>query len=146
MARAKKRAKKYPTYAYGGSVTKMNAAEIREAMKNGKLKVSRNHFAKGGELKPDYIDIDKDGNTTEPMKEAAKSVPKAQKGMKVSKAHKGMMVKGVDVSGLTKRQQKTMKKHSEHHTKKHIQEMTNAMLKGSSFTASHKAAQKKVGS
>ena len=93
MATAKKRAKKYATYAYGGSVTKMNAKEIREAMKNGQLKVSRNHFAKGGELKPDYIDIDKDGNTTESMKDAAKDVPKAKKGMKVPKANLGMKLK-----------------------------------------------------
>ena len=62
-------------------------------MKNGKLKVSRNHFAKGGELKPDYIDIDKDGNTTEPMKDAAKDAPKAKKGMKVPKAGMGMKLK-----------------------------------------------------
>ena len=31
-----------------------------------------------------------------------------------------MKVKGVDVSKLTKSQQKAMKKHSVHHTKKHI--------------------------
>ena len=28
-------------------------------------------------LKPDYIDIDKDGNTTEPMKKAAKEKKKS---------------------------------------------------------------------
>ena len=54
-------------------------------------------------------------------------------------------IKGVDVSSLTKRQQDTMKKHSKHHTKKHIQYMTNSMKRGSTFTNAHKNAQKKVG-
>ena len=54
-------------------------------------------------------------------------------------------VKGVDVSSLTKRQQQSMKKHSKHHTKKHIQYMTNSMKRGSTFTKVHKNAQKKVG-
>ena len=38
-----------------------------------------------------------------------------------------------------------MKKHSKHHTKKHIQYMTNSMKRGSTFTKAHKNAQKKVG-
>lgn len=54
-------------------------------------------------------------------------------------------IKGVDVSKLTKRQQATMKKHAKHHTKKHIQYMTNSMKRGSTFTQAHKNAQKKVG-
>tara|TARA_Y100000592_G_scaffold75844_1_gene118608 strand:+ start:329 stop:502 length:174 start_codon:yes stop_codon:yes gene_type:complete len=56
-----------------------------------------------------------------------------------------MKVKGVDVSKLTKRQQETMKKHSKHHSKKHIQYMYNSMRRGASFTKAHKNAQKKVG-
>jgi|TARA_R100001443_G_scaffold48118_1_gene60527 hypothetical protein len=54
-------------------------------------------------------------------------------------------VKGVDVSKLTKSQQNAMKKHSKHHTKKHIQYMTNSIKRGSTFTKAHKNAQKKVG-
>tara|TARA_Y100001938_G_scaffold148632_1_gene232948 strand:- start:876 stop:1127 length:252 start_codon:yes stop_codon:yes gene_type:complete len=54
-------------------------------------------------------------------------------------------VKGVDVCALTMRQQKTLKKHSVHHTKKHMQMMVDAMKNGASFSASHKMAQKKVG-
>ncbi len=46
---------------------------------------------------------------------------------------------------LSARQEKTMKKHSEHHSKKHMKMMRDMMIKGSSFTAAHKAAQKKVG-
>ena len=46
---------------------------------------------------------------------------------------------------LTKRQQATLRKHSSHHTKKHMTFMRAQMRKGKSFTASHKAAMKKVG-
>ena len=46
---------------------------------------------------------------------------------------------------LTKRQQSTMKKHSKHHSKKHMTMMTKAMLDGKTFTEAHKMAQKKVG-
>lgn len=56
-----------------------------------------------------------------------------------------MKIKGVDVSTLTKRQQQTMKKHSVHHTKKHLQYMTNSMKRGSTFSKAHKNAQKNVG-
>jgi|TARA_R100001463_G_scaffold103544_5_gene157929 hypothetical protein len=56
-----------------------------------------------------------------------------------------MKVKGVDLSALTKRQQQTMKKHSQHHSKKHIQYMYNSMKRGASFTQAHKRAQKAVG-
>ena len=56
-----------------------------------------------------------------------------------------MKVKGVDVSKLTKRQQETMKKHSQHHSKKHMQYMYNSMRRGATFTQAHKRAQKAVG-
>ena len=54
-----------------------------------------------------------------------------------------MKIKGVDVSKLTKRQQDTMKKHSKHHTKKHME--YNSMVRGATFTQAHKRAQKAVG-
>ena len=56
-----------------------------------------------------------------------------------------MKIKGVDISSLNKRQQDTMKKHSEHHTKKHIQYMFNSIKRGATFTQAHKRAQKAVG-
>ena len=56
-----------------------------------------------------------------------------------------MKVKGVDVSKLSKSQQKAMKKHSKHHTKKHMQYMYNSMRRGSYFNNAHVNAQKKVG-
>jgi len=46
---------------------------------------------------------------------------------------------------LTQRQKDTLKKHSKHHTKKHIAEMTKLMKQGKTFGESHKIAQKKVG-
>jgi len=56
-----------------------------------------------------------------------------------------MKVKGVDLSFLTKRQQDTMKRHSEHHTAKHLRDMAKRMKKGDSFTVAHKKSQKAVG-
>ena len=47
--------------------------------------------------------------------------------------------------GLTKRQEASMKRHSKHHTAKHMRYMKNLMMKGSTFTAAHKKAQKAVG-
>ena len=44
---------------------------------------------------------------------------------------------------LTKRQKTTLKKHSVHHTKKHMNLMKKEMAKGSTFTQSHKLALKK---
>ena len=46
---------------------------------------------------------------------------------------------------LTKRQQASMKRHSKHHSPKHMKYMKNLMMKGSTFTAAHKKAQKAVG-
>ena len=46
---------------------------------------------------------------------------------------------------ISKKQKSTLKKHSKHHTKKHMAEMRRRMKAGSTFTAAHKAAMKKVG-
>ena len=46
---------------------------------------------------------------------------------------------------LTKRQQDTLKKHSTHHTAKHMAEMRKLMRSGKTFSESHKMAMKKVG-
>ena len=58
-----------------------------------------------------------------------------------SKAPKS--VKGVSMAGLTARQANAMKRHSQHHTAKHIRAMATAMKKGKTFGQSHKMAQKK---
>ena len=44
---------------------------------------------------------------------------------------------------LPTRQKSTLKKHSVHHTKKHMKDMKTAMAKGMSFTKAHKIALKK---
>tara|TARA_R110002110_G_scaffold395661_1_gene610288 strand:+ start:576 stop:728 length:153 start_codon:yes stop_codon:yes gene_type:complete len=46
---------------------------------------------------------------------------------------------------ITKRQQDALKRHSIHHTRKHMTEMRKSMRAGKTFTASHKLAMKKVG-
>ena len=46
---------------------------------------------------------------------------------------------------LTQRQKDTLKRHSQHHTKKHMAEMKRLMRSGKTFTESHKLAMKKVG-
>tara|TARA_R100001594_G_scaffold125192_1_gene162154 strand:+ start:41 stop:205 length:165 start_codon:yes stop_codon:yes gene_type:complete len=46
---------------------------------------------------------------------------------------------------LTIRQQTALKNHAAHHTTKHMAEMRKAMRKGSTFTAAHRQAMKKVG-
>tara|TARA_R100001015_G_C4632268_1_gene195609 strand:- start:1990 stop:2163 length:174 start_codon:yes stop_codon:yes gene_type:complete len=56
-----------------------------------------------------------------------------------------MKIKGVNVTGLTKRQISAMRKHARHHTAKHLRSMVRAMKRGRTFTQSHKSAMKKVG-
>ena len=56
-----------------------------------------------------------------------------------------MKVKGVNVDSLNKRQQNALKRHSKHHTVKHIRSMVTAMKKGATFSKSHTIAMKKVG-
>ena len=46
---------------------------------------------------------------------------------------------------LTDRQEKALKKHSVHHTKKHMDMMRKDMLAGATFSAAHKKAQATVG-
>ena len=46
---------------------------------------------------------------------------------------------------LTQRQKDTLKKHSKHHTAKHMTEMRQMMKAGKTFTQAHKGAMKKVG-
>ena len=46
---------------------------------------------------------------------------------------------------LTKRQEASMKRHSKHHSAKHMRYMKNLMMKGDTFRSAHKKAQAKVG-
>tara|TARA_B100000212_G_scaffold82661_1_gene59605 strand:+ start:10163 stop:10318 length:156 start_codon:yes stop_codon:yes gene_type:complete len=49
------------------------------------------------------------------------------------------------VKKLTKRQIATLKRHSVHHTSKHMSFMKKKMMGGMSFGESHKLAMKQVG-
>ena len=51
----------------------------------------------------------------------------------------------VKKKALTKRQEATMKRHSKHHTVKHMKYMKRRMLMGDTFRQAHKKAQKQVG-
>ena len=46
---------------------------------------------------------------------------------------------------LKKRQKDAMKRHSEHHSKKHMDLMKQLMKDGKTFTEAHELAMKKVG-
>ena len=46
---------------------------------------------------------------------------------------------------LKKRQEEAMKRHSEHHSKKHMDLMRQLMEEGETFTEAHELAMKKVG-
>ena len=46
---------------------------------------------------------------------------------------------------LTARQQATLKRHSPHHSGKHMAEMRKAMKAGKTFGEAHKSVMKKVG-
>ena len=46
---------------------------------------------------------------------------------------------------LSLSQIRTLKKHSEHHSKKHMDMMKKLMREGKTFNAAHTAAQKEVG-
>ena len=46
---------------------------------------------------------------------------------------------------LTKRQEASMKRHSKHHTAKHMKFMKRLMLMGDTFRKAHKKAQESVG-
>jgi len=56
-----------------------------------------------------------------------------------------MKIKGVTVTGLTKRQISAMRRHARHHTAKHLRSMVRSMKRGRTFTQSHKSAMRKVG-
>ena len=51
----------------------------------------------------------------------------------------------VKKKALTKRQENAMKRHSKHHTTKHMAFMKRRMLMGDTFRTAHKKAQQKVG-
>ena len=81
------------------------------------------------------------------MKKDLKPIPAGNKGKGLKQLPKtarnkiGFMKTG----GLTKAQEKKLKKHSPHHSKGHMKFMKDEMKAGKSFNKAHKKAIKKVG-
>lgn len=50
MARAKKKAPTYNTYAAGGKVNQMTFDQVKQALVDGSLKLSKKSFAYGGKM------------------------------------------------------------------------------------------------
>ena len=61
--------------------------------------------------------------------------------VKMKKAKKGVRIN----KKLTDRQLKTLERHKEHHTKKHMDMMIKLMQQGKTFTEAHNIAMDKVG-
>jgi len=49
------------------------------------------------------------------------------------------------MANITPRQKEMLKKHSAHHSPKHMTEMRKNMRAGKTFTQAHRVAQKKIG-
>lgn len=54
-------------------------------------------------------------------------------------------IQGVSVTGLSGRQIGSLRRHSPHHSKKHIRSMVTSMKNGATFSKAHVRAIKKVG-
>ena len=61
-----------------------------KARRDAKKAASGMKVYKSGGKRPDYPDVDGDGNEEEPMEQALKDAGKAYKGMKIKKAKGGM--------------------------------------------------------
>lgn len=73
-------------------VEKPGRKKRRRKNKKAEYGMKMKSYKAGGAVKPDFIDIDGDGNKEESMKEAAKGNNQAYKGMKIKKAKGGMKV------------------------------------------------------
>ena len=77
-------------------------------------------------------------NKKPPRKKAQKEIFVVENKMKKKPMRKSK-------TKLTDRQEKALKKHSVHHTKKHMAMMRKEMLAGSTFSSAHKKAMEAVG-
>ena len=82
-------------------------------------------------------------------KGSASKTHKGDKDFTTKKGNKDFHESGKDVKKsrkpFTKEQEKMLKEHSAHHSKKHMDEMKKDMKAGISFAMAHKRAMKKVG-
>lgn len=89
-------------------------------------------------------------NTMKEVQDTIKKVlnkpkPRKKKQKEIFVMDKKKMPKRKSKTKLTDRQEKAMKKHGIHHTKKHMDMMRKEMLAGATFSAAHKKAQAAVG-
>ena len=97
-----------------------------------------------------YKNLDMMNETGElPMMDAGGRVKKIQGygdgGKVMDYNYGGKVMKYEDGGKVTKKEEKLLKKHSKHHSTKHMKEMKKDIIKGDSFTKSHNKAMKKVG-
>ena len=101
--------------------------------------------------KPDFLDLDKDGNKKESMKKAVADMKgKRQITRKKNPTKAAVMSKAKDskpkkTRTLTTRQENALQRHKEHHTAKHMALMRKLMREGKTFGEAHKIAMKEVG-
>lgn len=76
-----------------------------------------------------------------------KEIPEGKKGKGLRQLPKSVRNKMgfMKTGGLTKAQEKKLKKHSKHHSAKHMSAMKKDMKAGKSFNQAHNKAMKKVG-
>jgi len=76
-----------------------------------------------------------------------KKIPEGKKGKGLRQLPKSVRNKMgfMKTGGLTKAQEKKLKKHSKHHSAKHMSAMKKDMKAGKSFNQAHNKAMKKVG-
>ena len=78
--------------------------------------------------KPDYLDFDKDGNRSEPMKQAL--------GQRKKKNGTTKKV-GKKTTGIDDKEREMLSEHADHHSAKHMAQMRKDMKNGMSFTMAH---------
>jgi len=131
-------------YAGGGKTGyNMIGMEKPMMMGGGKMKMKYRHggmtgmkkYEEGGKAMK-AVDAEKNPGLSKLPKKVRNKMGYMEDGGKMPKYKDG---------GLTKRQEKTLKKHSKHHTKKHMSSMKKDMMAGKTFSAAHKKAIKKVG-
>jgi hypothetical protein len=94
----------------------------------------------------DFMVMGSKGTMVLDEKAYQKAIDKRDSNFKKSKkSKKSFNMKAMKTGGLTKAQEKKLKKHSKHHSAKHMSAMKKDMKAGKSFNQAHNKAMKKVG-
>ena len=125
-------------YAGGGKTGYNKIGMPDKKMHGGVMMEDKKMMMGGGQMKNKMMY--KDGGKTMKPVDSSKNPGLAKLPTKV-RNKMGYMKDG----GLTPSQTKRLKKHSDHHSAKHMNEMKKDMKSGSTFTEAHNKAMKKVG-